>query len=181
MLDTTRYIIWKENINFSWDYFLLKYEPKNVKEAAFIATNISWTTETNEKENIIICYTQTYLDKKESWSLYYNKIDADSCKSNGLLNHELGHFNIDEIYARESRMLISKIKAKSFEKVYDEIQKIAQKTLNKRFREQTKYDEETEHGTNKEKQAEWDKQIAERLRELEQYKDIVVTIRLQSR
>jgi hypothetical protein len=178
ILDKKRYVVWKENLDFSWDYFLLPPPKNNIKEAAaIITTSISWSTKTKEKKDIVICYVQTYLDKKKSWSLYRKNKKITFFESRRLLNHERGHFNMTEIYAREGRMLISKIKVKSFNEVYKEIQKIA-KIIDER-RKENKYDEETEHGKNKEKQAEWDKKIAERLKELEQYKDIAVVIRLQ--
>jgi superfamily II DNA helicase RecQ len=175
-----RYVVWEENMDFSWDYFLLKSSQKSTKVAAFVVTNISCSFEIDEKENIIICYTQTYLNKKKSWSLYRNKKNANLDESNNLLNHERGHFDISEIYARESRMLMSKIETNSFEKAIKQINKIMKEISNK-DRKESNYDKETEHGKNKEKQAEWDKKIAERLKELEQYKDITVVIRMEQR
>ncbi|MDR1679610.1 MAG: hypothetical protein LBR81_07525 [Prevotellaceae bacterium] len=181
-----RYIVWEESINLSWSDFLkrygqnTKYIVKNgIKASAFISVSISYSFERDVTENIFICYIQTILDKKESWSYYASNIEKDSCGSNLLLRHELGHFNILEIYAREGRMLVSKIKVRSFDKAYNEVQKIIQKIRHKRTLEQDKYDEETGYGVNKEKQAEWDKKIAERLKELEQYKDTKVIVRLR--
>ena len=183
-----QYVLWEENVELSWDYFLLKSnknatknKSKNsVEEAARIATGISWSFEINEKENMIVVYVQTYLDKKASWTLYHNKkkIEADPDNSNKVLNHELGHFNITEIYARKSRMLISEINAKSFGEVDKKVKKIVTDINDKSRKEQKQYDKETAHGTNAEKQAEWDKKIAERLKELEQHKNIAVTIHL---
>ena len=181
ILDTTRYIIWAENINLSWDDFLLKSNTENLEAVAFVATGTFWSAEINEKEGIIICYAETYLDRKKSWSLYGDSAIVDTCDSNYLLNHEMGHFNITEIYARESRRLISNIKANSVEEAFKEIEKITKKIMDKRWKEHIKYDKETEHSKNKEKQAKWDKKIAKRLKELEQYKDIAVSIQLRKR
>ena len=46
---------------------------------------------------------------------------------------------------------------------------------------QTLYDKETNYSRNTERQAEWNKKIAERLKELEAYRDTVVTIRIKKK
>lgn len=176
ILDEKHYVVWSENIDFSWDYFLLKHEPKSTNEGAFIASGVSWSFQIDEEKNIIVCYTQAFMDKEKSWSLYHGKTDVDYSKSNGLLKHERGHFDITEIYAREARMLISKIKTNSFEKAKKRIDKITQQIKKKITKEQNQYDTETQYGKNKEKQAKWDKKIEERLKKLEIYKNVAVNI-----
>jgi hypothetical protein len=182
ILDKKHYVVWKENLDFSWDYFLSKRKPsKNESVAASISVGLSSSTKIREKKNTIICYIQTYLDKKRSWSIYCGKKKhlINSLKSKYLLNHELVHFHIGEIYSRECRKLIAGIQANSFEEAKKDIERIIAEISDKRLAEHNKYDEETEHSKNEEKQAEWDKKVAERLKELEQYKDIAVVIRLQ--
>jgi hypothetical protein len=176
--DENRYILWGENIELSWDDFLLEREPKNTIEAARIHLVINYSIETKSRDVIFfnIC---VYMDRERSWSKYHGVTDADSCRSNYILRHERTHFDIDEVYARECRMLLSKIKANSFEKVKNKYDKIRQEIEVKRQKEQTLYDDETNHSKNTEKQAEWNKKIAERLKELEAYKDTVVTIKIR--
>ena len=181
-LDENRYILWRENIELSWDDFLLEYKPKKAVASASASIGLGIYFSLKEKDkNTIIFNIYAYMNKEKSWSEYHGVAvaDADSWQSNYGLRHERTHFDIDEVYARECRMLLSKIKANSFEKVKNKYDKIRQEIEVKRQKEQTLYDEETNHSINIEKQAEWNKKIAERLKELEAYKDTVVTIKIR--
>ena len=113
-LDENRYILWGENMELSLDDFMLKRKPKNAIETAFIRYGFSYSLEQKDKMTINF-NVYVYMDREKSWSRYHGVADADSCLSY-VLKHEQGHFDIAEIYARECRMLLSQIKANSFEK-----------------------------------------------------------------
>lgn len=176
--DENRYILWGENIELSWDDFLLK-QAKDTKGAALISCHFHYSYSIGKAENTIVFEVYVYLEKESSWSIYHGVTDMDSNESNRVLKHEQGHFDINEIYARECRMLLSKIKANSYEKAKKKYDRITKEIMTKLTDEQTLYDEETNHSINTEKQAEWNKKIAERLKELEAYKDTVVAIKIR--
>ncbi len=185
-LDEKRYLKWSSTIELSWDDFWRKThktareQKGNTRAAALVATGVSWSMQVNTKEGTVTFFAPAFLDRKESWTRYNRKnTAADTVQSNHILNHELGHFNITEIYAREGRKLLSEIKANSFEKAGKAFDQIT-KTIDRKWKkEQERYDRETQHGIDKEKQAEWDTQIAQRLQELEKFceKEVVVKLR----
>ena len=98
------------------------------------------------------------LSKNRSWG---------SHKTDYVLAHEQGHFDIAEIFARKLnwRMSEYRFNKNSFKtdlkKIYDEITRAKEAMQNE-------YDKETNHSIKKEKQEEWLKKIQE---ELNEYKD----------
>jgi hypothetical protein len=104
---------------------------------------------------------ESRFSKTRSWGLH---------KTEYILSHEQGHFDIAEIYARKLHKKMSEYKfniktySKDLRKIYDEVTKEKEKTQNE-------YDSETRHSINREKQAEWLKKIKEMLAELEDYAD----------
>lgn len=98
------------------------------------------------------------FSKNRSWG---------SHKTDYVLAHEQGHFDIAEIFARKLnwRMSEYRFNKNSFKtdlkKIYDEITRAKEAMQNE-------YDKETNHSIKKEKQEEWLKKIQE---ELNEYKD----------
>lgn len=89
-------------------------------------------------------------------------------KSEYILQHEQGHFDIAEIFARKlnKEMLEYKFNkktyAKDLDKIYNDLMKEKEETQNK-------YDRESNHSIIKEKQMEWLKKINEMLEEYKAY------------
>jgi hypothetical protein len=84
-----------------------------------------------------------------------------------LLQHEQRHFDLCEVYARKLRQKLAKRSwtgddADKIDRIYQHLYK----ELNER---QLKYDEETVHGLDTDKQHEWNEQIAKELNELTDY------------
>jgi hypothetical protein len=104
---------------------------------------------------------ESRFSKTRSWGLH---------KTEYILSHEQGHFDIAEIYAR---MLHKKMSEYHFNrKTYDkDLRKIYEEVTKEKEKTQNEYDGETRHSINKEKQAEWLKKIEKMLRELEDYSD----------
>jgi Bacterial protein of unknown function (DUF922) len=102
---------------------------------------------------------QSYFSKTRSWGLH---------KTDYILSHEQGHFDIAEIFARKLHKELSEYKfnkktyQKDLKKIYDDV-------TGEKSDVQNKYDRETNHSINKEKQAEWLKKIEEMLKEYENY------------
>ncbi|MFN8289869.1 MAG: DUF922 domain-containing protein [Chitinophagaceae bacterium] len=100
---------------------------------------------------------ESKFSRTRSWGLY---------KTAYILSHEQGHFDIAEIFARK---LNKKMKDYVFNKrtYQKELKKIYQDILDEKEEWQNRYDKETNHSINKDKQAEWLKKISEAL---DQYK-----------
>jgi len=106
----------------------------------------------------VVCY----MDKSESWTFE---------KSDYALNHEQGHFDIGEIYARKLRKAVQKyvpvIKYSTIKKL-DSLEVMYHSLLEA---EEERYDEETTHPTrNSIKQRYWDIKIKNALDSLNGYK-----------
>ena len=83
--------------------------------------------------------------------------------SDYLLNHELGHFNLTEIYRR---LAMDSIKSLPLFKIHN-IDSIVSHFSSKKAELQKIYDKETDHSLIKESQKEWDKSISEKLNSLD--------------
>lgn len=107
--------------------------------------------------------------KQKSWTKSSNFL---------LLEHEQGHFDITEIYARKFRSKLKKTKLRN-KFASKELQYIYHIYISEMEKWQGLYDVETNHGKNREKQEEWNKKISERLNELEEYREPVIQIKFR--
>jgi hypothetical protein len=157
-------IIWQEDRKLVWDNFKSPVNRKNRPDVAAY-THCGWeysvVKSTNPKSPVKIEIAAIFNEDK-SWK--------DVKKINDyILLHEQKHFDIAEMFVRKFRKEIQeKIKTsgdynKNFKAVYSKISNDY-----KNF--QMSYDRVTEHGMNKEKQAEYNAIIAEELDNLKSYK-----------
>ncbi|WP_223559690.1 DUF922 domain-containing protein [Chryseobacterium lathyri] len=157
-------IIWQEDHKLVWDNFKSPINRKNHPDVAAY-THCGWeysvVKSTNPKSPVKIEITAIFNEDR-SWK--------DIKKINDyILLHEQMHFDIAELFVRKFRKEIGeKIKTsgdynKNFNAVYSKISNDY-----KNF--QMSYDRVTEHGMNKEKQAEYNALIAEELDHLKSYK-----------
>lgn len=86
-----------------------------------------------------------------------------------ILNHEQGHFDITELYARRMRKEIQEFEVSSAN--MSELEKIIKKIMNAEGEYQASYDSITKHGVTAIKQMEMDSLIASELMGLENYKE----------
>lgn len=125
-----------------------------------------------------------FLNPKESGGTIVFDVEATFLKSKSFLaenspytlEHEQLHFDICEIFARKLRKMMMD---KDFKKVRDirgEIQKMYNKVSAEMYKEENKYDDDTEHGLNPAKQKVWDADIAQQLKDLDSYSNITVNI-----
>jgi hypothetical protein len=121
------------------------------------------------------------------WYLYYrwkgNKVLAESCfqtskswvregkESDYLLQHEQLHVDIAQLHIRLFKQKIEfATSADQVKKAFDEVLKAAKRT-------QVQYDEETEHSRDKAEQKRWNRLVAKKLENLDDYgsdKQIVI-------
>lgn len=155
-------IHWNKQRPLAWEDF--RGAPKqNAIESAQAATGVALAFQYREDfEN----NTWEYKYEVHSFFLtdlsWYKRAD----KNYYLLEHEQTHFNISELFARKLRKELSElIPSESVgddaERIYNTIQK-EHKTL------QNKYDIETKHSLNIDRELEWQKQIQDSLK---QYND----------
>ncbi len=152
------YIIWDENKKLSWEDF--KAPPQKIGEvAALTATHLGFSY------NVVngkVTYTiDCKFEKNRSWGLI---------KSDWILSHEQGHFDIAEIYSRKLYKAVSdyRFNKTSFQSDLDSIYKniVAEKDQYQQL-----YDIETNYSRNKVQQEEWLKKIKNDLIALKAWSD----------
>jgi regulator of sigma D len=92
-----------------------------------------------------------------------------------VLNHEQGHFDIFEIFARRCRKALTEAKLTN-KTAAKKVSKIVEKNRQQAIKYQDKYDEQTQHSLKVAKQEEWNKKIAEELKELEAFSSPILEI-----
>ncbi|KFE98967.1 DUF922 domain-containing protein [Chryseobacterium luteum] len=157
-------IIWQEDRKLVWDNFKSPVNRKNSPDVAAY-THCGWeysvVKSTNPKSPVKI-EIKAIFNEDRSWK------DVKKI-SDYILLHEQKHFDIAELFVRKFRKEIEeKIKTsgdynKNFKAVYNKISNDYKKF-------QMSYDRITEHGMNKEKQAEYNAIITEELDNLKSYK-----------
>ncbi|TXF79649.1 DUF922 domain-containing protein [Chryseobacterium sp.] len=158
-------IFWKEGAPLVWENFQgIKNETGGDNVVAYTYCGWMYTgmKSTNPNARIDI-KLQTVFSPEKSWK--------DPLKINEeVLNHEQKHFDIAELFARKLRKEIAeKIKtSRDFDRYFKPL-------YNRYFADyqkfQDRYDGETRHGTNKEKQLEFNTYIAAELNKYQQYQE----------
>ena len=147
---------WSSLRKLTWDDYKGKPDPNSDAAAS---TTSYLGIEYNFSNNKITYKIACQFSKNSSWGV---------AKTDHILAHEQGHFDITEIFARKLNKLTGEYKfnKNSFQldlqKIYDDIQKEKEEFQNL-------YDDETDYSRNKEKQTEWLKKIEEMLGEYEEY------------
>ncbi|MDP4209568.1 MAG: DUF922 domain-containing protein [Bacteroidota bacterium] len=151
-------IYWNKHKRLTWSDFRGKVSPLDsaTDNVAIASTDISILYENTGKR--LTFKVVSYFRKNKSWT-------RDTI-SEILLKHEQGHFDISELYARKLRKFLQNFNPKQSVQVLES--GINLLTLEADVF-QGKYDEETEHGKLKTKQAEWNNLINEELEQLNEY------------
>jgi hypothetical protein len=130
-----------------------------IKEFAFITTSIDW----NKNDR--------YLEVQALFHPARSYVFNDRIVDRFLLKHELYHFRITELFARESRKELSKQKQVPSNDVIIEALNANQESEDNM---QYRYDEECYHGYLMKEQRRWEKQIDSLLNLLADYKTPIV-------
>jgi len=149
-------IEWSPAKRLTWNDYLAK--PSSLSDAAAI-TSTALGIEYHIRNNVLSYKITCRFSKTRSWGKY---------KTDYILKHEQGHFDITEIFARK---LAKEIKEYKFNprKYQDDLSKIYKKLMEEKEEFQNRYDIETDYSRNKEKQSEWLKKIDEELEEMDGY------------
>lgn len=146
---------WDSNSRLTWADYKAKPEPGS--DAAAITTTYLGI-EYNFNRNGFSYRIHCKFSKNRSWGLH---------KTDYILSHEQGHFDIAEIYARKLHKEMSEYKFNN--KTYQQdLKAIYDRLMKEKEATQARYDSETNHSINRTKQAEWLRKIQQ---ELDEYVD----------
>lgn len=149
-------IIWNERQPLQWIDFAGNVNNNSSFDAesfAEVKYNYTFNSPTNFYFEVYACF-----NKNTSW---YRK----EYQSPQLLKHEQLHFDIAELYARKLKAAFDQFKySKNFA---SEILQIFDEQKSEYHLMQHKYDDETNHSLNNERQNEWEQFIDEQLNEIE--------------
>lgn len=155
-------ILWGEDPKLSWEDFRGKPDP----ESPFVASThssivFSYSMKSVNGELSLTTETDAFFYPEMSW---YKKGEVNA----HILNHEQGHFDITELYARKLRKAFAEYKVT--ENYKKELSAIFTKLNNERQQMQNRYDKETNHSQNVEKEIQWQKLIATELQKYARWK-----------
>lgn len=153
--DNDNIITWTHSRRLTWDDFLgiyshdrtyevINIQKQNETEAARsrVAIALRFQCFDGKPKHII----RAEFEKQNSW--YIPKY-----KANDVLQHEQLHFDITEVYARKLQYKIDTMKNPCDKSAVVSVYQINEKEF---MAFTKKYDIETSHGVNKQKQAEWE-------------------------
>ncbi|MBK6937908.1 MAG: DUF922 domain-containing protein [Chitinophagaceae bacterium] len=146
------YLKWSAVRKLTWaDY---KASPDTDSDAA-ASTTTSLSIEYNISSSGFGYKIKSRFSKTNSWVLH---------KTDYILSHEQGHFDLAEVFARKLHKQMNEyiFNKRTYQKDLDKIYKIITEEKTKM---QDNYDRETRHSINREKQAEWLKKIKHMLEE----------------
>lgn len=152
------FIDWTPSRKLVWSDFKGSPDPASTNAAL---TNSSIHAEFGFNNKKLTHSIKCRFDKQRSWG---------RIKTDYILNHEQGHFNIAEIHAR---MLHKELGEYEFnpKTVNKDINRIYEQVMKLHVTTQKNYDLQTNHSLDSLKQKEWDGKITARLKELDKYSD----------
>ena len=176
-----RRIVWDANRKLTWDDFqgeVPKDAPEGIDAQSSVGVFSNWQTSfkcTNAgksgKRKCTVTITAPSAEARFNPNTSWVRPNA---RTDDLLQHEQGHFDIAEVFARKKREQMSKFVGQSESAVADtdaEAKKAAEEKIAKKFMEVCEaitkeedamhhaYDTQTNHGKNKEQQEKWNEKI----------------------
>lgn len=151
-------IKWKHGHKLHWESF--RGVPDTTTVYAAITSSGIWFSYQLEVKNDVphlVTEVESYFYPDESWYVPDRVNDY-------ILQHERTHFDITEIYARRLRKALSELSLKG--DIQRKISKIYSQIQTEHNRTQEKFDKETNHSIEADKEAEWELWVKHRLEEL---------------
>jgi predicted secreted Zn-dependent protease len=151
-------LTWRADRKLTWSDYKASPNPKS-DAAATTSTSLSIDYHISSSQ---FSYTiKSWFSRSRSWGRH---------KTDYILSHEQGHFDIAEIYARKlhQRMSAYQFNKKNYQK---ELNRIYNEVADEKAAVQQQYDHETRHSIDEVKQTEWLKKISRMLEELKDYAD----------
>ena len=167
--DPHDYILWDQRSILTWKDFKIKYQlPKDAKADAEVScTFITSAFRRDGKSDIQI---HAAANKNKCWVKYGSLSDK-------ILQHEQGHFDLEEINCRKFRKAVTSFKFNEYSFKHD-FDSLSNYYFNICDKQEDQYDTETNHGNNKEEQQIWLERIRKDLKELEANSDPKITVDL---
>jgi hypothetical protein len=151
-----QYIDWSTARKLTWnDYLASPDKHSDAAATTSTALGIEYRLRNNNVTHTIICR----FSKIKSWGRF---------KTDYILAHEQGHFDITEVFARKlhKAMMAYEFNTASYK---NDLNKIYEDVVKEKQDFQIAYDIETQHSQNKEKQKEWQKKIEKMLDDYKEY------------
>ena len=156
-------ISWQENRPLTWSDF--EAIPTNTSSAAALtASGITFGFSIDKEDGRVVDFDTTidcFFYPEKSWV-------KPEYADDYILRHEQLHFNITELHARKFRKQIKQLRVSS--KIRNQLNRLYKDINQTSYDMQKRYDEETNHSINKEKQKEWDNFITQELEKLSGFK-----------
>lgn len=156
--DKTEMIDWSAERRLSWNDFRGRPDPVS-PNAALTSSNIHVDFEFDARE--LKYKIRCRFNTEKSWG---------RVKTDYILAHEQGHFDITEIHARKLYKALKNYKYNP-KTVSADISALHQQVMTDQHNMQSAYDQQSDHSRNPVRQAEWDLKIQEELKALDAYKD----------
>lgn len=155
-------IKWREDRKLSWADFQQRPDEQSPYAAMSVTgLHIKYSSALNKKGVVLDFSVESFFEPKESWS-------KPEKQSQHILNHEQIHFDITELHARKLR---KQLKNERFtRKIKNEVEQIYLRIEGQRKAMQQKFDAETKHSLNVEKQLGWERFIAKELTKYDAWK-----------
>ena len=162
-------IYWDDNVKLEWNDF--KGVP-TVTNKHFAISMVGVQIDEIINDDSVIIDISTYFNCKESW------VKDDSKEMKLLLQHEQGHFDLSEVYARMLRQIISseQFTRLEYENRIDSIIRNSNRMCDKA---NAQYDSETDYSKNTKNQIKWNNFISYQLMEYSEYSETKVIIRFE--
>lgn len=144
-------LYWSPHYKLTWNDFKGKTD-KTRKNYAITSSGISYSF--HHTDTTFTYQAVAFFDRKKSWK--------KGTAHKNILEHEQGHFDITEIFARKLKNQLKEVqpKRKTVEAV---VTRIAEKIISEKNDYQKKYDLETSFGMNSEAQKKWELIIKKQL------------------
>ncbi len=156
-------IEWTANRKLIWEDF--KGSPKTISNSNTAAqTYCGFGFQTNS----VTMLSKTKIFTTTSFTTHLSWVRPDQKDTPGLLEHEQGHFDLCEIYARQLRKKLEEKKLTAFN-LNTDANVIFKNVYASYLERQELYESETQYGTDRKKQIEWTKRIASELTELSSF------------
>jgi len=164
-------VSWSPNRPIGWDDFQGKppVQAKNMMEAAQIHMTIRWQLQLIMEYDCQLQIWMAIIDRP-SLTVVNTMVPAVSWvdrsrQNSATLNHEQGHFDLNEVYRRKLQAAFAPLTAEggtahaAKQALQALIDAASQKILSQLANTQASYDQETHHGTDLQAQTAWDKRI----------------------
>lgn len=150
-------IEWNKNRKLTWEDFKATVKPiTNANEAALTYCGFSFQT------NRVTSFKNARIFVKNTFYCDLSWVRPDQIGEKDLLEHEQGHFDLSEIYARNLRKKLNEKKL-TISNLQEEADFIFNEVSKSFMDKQEEYDMKTEHGLNKKQQDIWNSYIIQRI------------------